>query len=154
MSLKQLRLAKKYSQHQLARITKISQNAISQHERGIVDPTYSALKKYSQALDCEISDLSEMRTCDTCGLDLPLVCYYNRKQYHDTTCGVCRGDRVVVRSAKTRPFSDLEGLCYQMDKRRGERRGRTKEQIARSIAREHNRDVEFVRGKMDGLETL
>ena len=68
MSLKKHRLAKKYSQHQLARITKISQNAISQHERGIVDPTYSALKKYSQALDCEISDLSEMRTGAACGL--------------------------------------------------------------------------------------
>ena len=147
MNLKQLRLARKLAQYELARLTGITRMTVSRHERQDASPSLASLKKYAKALDCQISDIVETQECDFCGQEF----YYCRHGYKDTICAPCRKTMKPEKADATgRMFTGAELHAYQIGKRRLERQGKSMEYIVRETAREHGRTKEFVRGKMDG----
>ena len=157
MNLKQLRLARKLAQYELARLTGITRMTVSRHERQEASPSLASLKKYAKALDCQISDITKTQECDYCGQELPLNCFYGRYDFKDTICSSCRKRMKPEKTdakVREREFTELELLAYQIGVRRWKRQGKSMEYIIRETAREHGRTKEFVRGKMDGMGTV
>ena len=147
MNIKTLREAKGLYQYELSRLTGISIETISRHENLLANPSLPSLKKYAQALDCQISDIVETQQCGYCGQEF----YYARHGYKDTICAPCRKTMKPEKADATgRMFTEAELHAYQIGKRRLERQGKSMEYIIRETAREHGRTKEFVRGKMDG----
>ena len=59
--LRQIRMSKKLTQDDLARITNLSSSFISTLERGVNAPSFSALEAIANALDVEVRVLFDFR---------------------------------------------------------------------------------------------
>ncbi|NLH35334.1 MAG: helix-turn-helix transcriptional regulator [Lactococcus chungangensis] len=59
--LRQIRMSKKLTQDDLARITSLSSSFISTLERGVNAPSFSALEAIANALDVEVRVLFDFR---------------------------------------------------------------------------------------------
>ena len=149
MGLKTIRESRGMSRFEVSQRTGMTTRTITKHETGESSPNLSSLRKYTAALECEISDIVETQECRHCDQELPMNCFPGKKDQKRTTCIACCKDNGITREKPTedpkeRPLTKLERTTYFMGVRIGKRKGWEAKRITKQLAKEHQRNEEFI----------